>query len=101
MRAIDIMTTSVVFARPDTSLRDAAKALAENHISGMPVVDDAGTLVGMITEGELLHRTEFGTEARKRAWWLEFLASTRERASEYVKEYSGNVSDLMTTTASR
>jgi CBS-domain-containing membrane protein len=97
MRASDVMTTSVVFAHPNTTVQEAAKTLAENHISGMPVVDDKGALMGMVTEGDLLHRAEIGTGAGKRAWWLEFLASTRELASEYVKEHSGKVSDLMTT----
>jgi CBS-domain-containing membrane protein len=97
MRAIDVMTTSVVFAHPDMTVREAAQILADRHISGMPVVDDKGELVGMITEGDLLHRAEIGTGVGKRAWWLEFLASTRELASEYVKEHSHKVSDLMTT----
>ncbi|MBN3752222.1 CBS domain-containing protein [Paraburkholderia sp. Tr-20389] len=97
MRAIDVMTTSVVFAHPDTTVQEAARALVEKHISGMPVVDDKGELVGMVTEGDLLHRAEIGTGVGKRAWWLDFLASTRELASEYVREHSHKVSDLMTT----
>ncbi|BCG04799.1 hypothetical protein PPGU19_093670 (plasmid) [Paraburkholderia sp. PGU19] len=97
MRAMDVMTTSVVFAHPETTVQEAARMLAKQHISGMPVVDDKGELVGMITEGDLLHRAEIGTGVGKRAWWLEFLASTRELASEYVREHSHKVSDLMTT----
>ncbi len=97
MRAIDVMTTSVLFAHPDTSVQETAKTLAENHISGMPVIDDKGALIGMITEGDLLHRAEIGTGVGKRAWWLEFLASTRELAHGYVREHSHKVRDLMTT----
>ncbi len=96
MRAIDVMTTSVVFAHPHMTVREAAQILVEKNVSGMPVVDDKGELLGMITEGDLLHRAEIGTGAGKRAWWLEFLASTRELASEYVREHSHRVSDLMT-----
>ncbi|AMV47714.1 CBS domain-containing protein [Paraburkholderia caribensis] len=97
MRAIDVMTTSVIFAHPDMTVQEAARTLAEQHISGMPVVDEKGGLVGMITEGDLLHRAEIGTGMPKRAWWLDLLASTRELASEYVREHSHKVSDLMTT----
>lgn len=70
--------------------------LIEYQISGMPVVDKAGKLVGMITEGDLLRRAEIGTEAKRRAWWLELVASKRELASEYVKEHSRLVSEVMT-----
>jgi len=96
MRAIDVMTTSVVFAHPHMTVREAAQILAEKNVSGMPVVDDKGELLGMISEGDLLHRAEIGTGAGKRAWWLEFLASTRELAHEYVREHSHRVTDLMT-----
>ncbi|MFX1767911.1 CBS domain-containing protein [Paraburkholderia sp. A1RI-2L] len=97
MRAINVMATAVVLARPDLTVRDAAKMLVDYHISGMPVVDTEGKLVGMITEGDLLHRTEIGTELKRRTRWLEFVASTRELASEYVKEHSRLVGDVMTT----
>jgi CBS domain-containing protein len=97
MRAFDVMATSVEVARPDMIVRDAAKMLADYHISGMPVVDKEGKLVGMITEGDLLRRVEIGTEAKRRAWWLDLIASSQELASEYVKEHSRLVSEVMTT----
>jgi CBS domain-containing protein len=97
MRTIDVMTTAVVAARPDMTVRDAANMLADYHISGMPVVDMAGKLVGMITEGDLLRRVEIGTEVKRRAHWLELFASKQELASEYVKEHGRHVSELMTT----
>lgn len=96
MRAFDVMATAVAVARPDMTVQDAAKMLIEYQISGMPVVDKAGKLVGMITEGDLLRRAEIGTEAKRRAWWLELIASKRELANEYVKEHSRLVSEVMT-----
>lgn len=97
MRAIDIMTKTVLTVTPETSVREAARLFAENHISGAPVVDDEGHLVGMLTEGDLLHRTETGTQTRRRSWWLEFFASTRDLAATYIKENSRLVKDVMTT----
>jgi CBS domain-containing protein len=96
MRAIDVMTTAVAVARPDMTVRDVAKMLADYHISGMPVIDGEGKLVGMITEGDLLHRAEIGTESKRRAWWLDLIASTQALASEYVKEHARLVRDVMT-----
>jgi CBS-domain-containing membrane protein len=102
MRAIDVLTPSVLVAAPEMTVQAAAKLLAENHISGMPVVDSEGQVIGMISEGDLLHRAEIGTDAeadgQRRSWWLEFLASTRELASTYVKEHAHTVRDVMSTT---
>jgi CBS-domain-containing membrane protein len=95
MRAIDVMTSSVVVASPDTSVQAAAKLLDDNRISGMPVVDAAGQVIGMVSEGDLVRRTEIGTGERRRSWWLELFTSTRELASEYVKEHGHTVKYIM------
>jgi CBS domain-containing protein len=99
MRAIDVMTPAVVVATPEMTVQAAAKLLADRHISGMPVVDAGGQVLGMIREGDLLHRTEIGTDAaaegQRRSWWLDLLASTRELASTYVKEHARTVRDVM------
>lgn len=97
MLARDVMTTSIVFASPQMSVREAAHLLAEHSISAAPVADANGNLLGIISEGDLMRRHEIGTGARERSWWLEFLMSTRELANEYVKEHAHAVSDLMTT----
>lgn len=97
MRAADIMTTSVITADPEMTVRDAAKTMVLGHISGMPVINETGRLVGMVTEGDLLHRQEIGTGFKHRAWWLELLSSTRELASQYIKEHAGKVKDVMST----
>jgi CBS domain-containing protein len=59
-------------------------------------VDDEGRLLGMLTEGDLLHRTEIGTEARRRSWWLELFSSTQDLAATYIKENARLVRDVMT-----
>ncbi|KXV01343.1 histidine kinase [Caballeronia megalochromosomata] len=97
MRAADIMTTKIVSATPDMSVRQAAGTMVFAGISGMPVIDEDGTLLGIVTEGDLMHRAEIGTGVKQRAWWLELVASTRELASQYVKEHARKVGDVMST----
>jgi CBS domain-containing protein len=79
----DLMTRDVAVVRPETSLITAVKLLAERHISGMPVVDDEGSLVGMITEGDLIRWHEGYTERQAR--WLDILAEGTELASEFLE----------------
>ncbi|WP_429336516.1 CBS domain-containing protein [Paraburkholderia sp. 35.1] len=88
MRASDIMTNPVVSIAPDNSVYDAAKPLIDHRISGMPVVDDNGDVIGVVSEGDLLRRVETGTEKPRRSWLAEFMAPTRELAAEYLKEHS-------------
>ncbi|MBR8831295.1 MAG: Inosine-5'-monophosphate dehydrogenase [Chroococcopsis gigantea SAG 12.99] len=57
----DVMTPNPITVKPDTSLQEAIKILAENHISGLPVVDDEGKLVGVISETDLMWQ-ETGVE---------------------------------------
>jgi CBS domain-containing protein len=97
MRARDIMTQTVITVQPETPVREAARLFAENNISGAPVVDDEGRLLGIISEGDLLHRRETGTESRRRSWWLDLFASNRDLASTYIKENARLVKDVMTT----
>ena len=95
MRAADVMTSQVITVGEDASVQDAAKLMAERGISAVPVVDRERRVVGMVSEGDLLHRAETGTEQR-RSWWLEIVASTNQLAGEYVKSHSGGVKDVMT-----
>lgn len=96
MRALDIMTTSVITATPDMTIHDAATLFVDNRISGMPVVDADGKVIGIVSQGDLLHRVETGTGHGKRSWWLELLSSSpREQAARYVKEHGRVVGDVM------
>jgi CBS domain-containing protein len=98
MRAIDVMTTDVITVRPDTTVQALARLLAESGISGVPVVDANGELLGIVSEGDLLHRAEVGAarrhRVRRRSWWLDHYAS--ENAREYVKDHGRTVADVMT-----
>jgi CBS domain-containing protein len=51
---VDVMSRDVITVRPQTPLNEAIQILAERRISGMPVVDDAGLLVGVISETDLM-----------------------------------------------
>jgi len=97
MRAMDVMTTDVITVNPDMSVQALATLLAERGISGAPVVDAQGKLVGIISEGDLLHRTEIGTahrhRERRRSWWLDHFAS--DAARDYVKSHGRTVKDIM------
>ena len=95
MRAADVMTNEVITLGEDASMQEAAKLMAEHGISAVPVIDRENRVVGMVSEGDLLHRAETGTE-RRRSWWLEMVASTNQLAGEYVKSHSGKVKDVMT-----
>jgi CBS domain-containing protein len=95
MRAMDVMTSEVMTVDEDTSVQAVAKLLAERGISAVPVVDRENRVIGMVSEGDLLHRTETGTE-RRRSWWLEMMASTNKLAGDYIKSHSSKVKDVMT-----
>ncbi|PXW24867.1 CBS domain-containing protein [Paraburkholderia caballeronis] len=94
MRAQDVMTTNVVTVSPDTTVLDTAKLFVENRISGAPVLAADGTLVGVISEGDLLRRVEIGTDGPRRSSWLEFL-SADGNAQAYVKSHALRVDDVM------
>ncbi|QCP49881.1 CBS domain-containing protein [Trinickia violacea] len=96
MRAFDVMTFPVITASPEMTIYTAAKLLADNHISGMPVVDASGQVIGILSEGDLLRRVETGTGVERRSWWLEFVAGTRKLAATYIKEHAHTVGDVMT-----
>jgi CBS domain-containing protein len=89
------MVTPVITVTPSTSVQEAARILSDRRISAAPVVNEQGKLVGIISEGDLLHRAETGTE-QSRSWWLEILAGDGDLASDYLKQHALRVADLMT-----
>src|SRR3954471_19608530 len=95
MNASDVMVHPVITTRPDSSVHDAAAIMIANHISAVPVTDTNGRLLGILSEGDLLRRSETETE-RRRSWWLESLTSAETLAKEFVKTHSRKVSDVMT-----
>jgi len=95
MNASDVMMPDVIVVSADACVKDVAKTLLANHISAVPVVDQQGSLVGIISEGDLVRRPEIGTE-RTRSWWLDALSTNRGLAEEFVRSHSRKVKDVMT-----
>src|SRR5271166_1742386 len=95
MRASDVMTSEVISVDENATVPSVARVLAERGISAVPVVDKDNRVIGMVSEGDLLHRAETGTE-RRRSWWLDMASSTNKLAGEYIKSHSGSVKDVMT-----
>src|SRR5215831_15541262 len=90
MNAIDVMTSEVISVDENATVPAVARLFAERGISAVPVVDKNNQVIGMVSEGDLLHRIETGTE-RRRSWWLDMMASTNKLASDYIKSHSGKV----------
>ena len=56
MRAMDVMTQPVISVAPDTSVLEAARLMLQHKISGLPVVEPQGIVIGIVTEGDFLRR---------------------------------------------
>lgn len=95
MRAIDVMVRDVVTVHPDTDVTEAVKLMSEHDVSALAVVDAAGNLVGVISEADLIHRVEIGTEKR-RPWWLEAVTGASTLAEEFAKSHGKKVDEVMT-----
>ena len=95
MKAADVMVTNVITVHQDTPVAKIAETLLANRISAVPVVNDKDGLVGIVSEGDLIHRVEAGTE-RHRSWWLELLSGKELLAHEFVKSHARKAADVMT-----
>jgi CBS domain-containing protein len=95
MRADQIMTPRVITVGPDASIFEAATTMLTHHISGLPVVDAAGHLIGIISEGDFIRRAEIGTQ-RKPGRWLKLLVGSDKSAADFVHEHGRKVGELMT-----
>lgn len=96
MKASDVMTTKVITITPDSTIGEAAKLMLQNRISGLPVMNDRGELLGIVSEGDLVRRGETGT-ARRHPGWLEFILGRGRLSAEYVHAYGRKVSEVMTS----
>ncbi len=94
MRAHQIMTRKVISVKPDTSIADAANTMLQQHISGLPVLNEAGKLVGIISEGDFIRRAEIGTQL-KRGRWLKILVGPGGAATDFVHEQGRKVREIM------
>jgi CBS domain-containing protein len=95
MLAGDVMTRGVISVASDATAMQAVALMLKHEISGLPVVDESGAVVGIVTEGDFLRRAELGTQ-RRRPRWLEFLIGPGRLASEYVHACGRKVEDIMT-----
>lgn len=87
------MTTKLVAVSPDNNVRHAAEIMLANHVSGLPVIDGRGMLVGVISEGDLIRRTELGSEAI--ASLVNGSLTAEERALAFIRRSSWKVGDAM------
>lgn len=94
MKAHDVMVSPVITVRSSATLREVARLLLEKRISAVPVVDDHGKLVGMVSEGDLLHRAEIGAE-RRRSHWLAMFDAQHVLATDFIKSHARKVADVM------
>jgi CBS domain-containing protein len=95
VRAQDVMTLDVMTVGPEARVEEIARLMLGHHISAVPVVDGAGGLLGIVSEGDLVRRVEAATAGR-RAWWLELLADPAALARDYVKTHGRRAADVMT-----
>jgi CBS domain-containing protein len=96
VRAKDVMTSPVITVGLDAPIKEIADRLLEHRISAVPVLDPAGKLSGIVSEGDLVRRSEIGTE-RQPSWWLMLVGSSADRANEYIRRHGGTARDIMST----
>ena len=95
MRAHQIMTRKLITVKADTPILEAANVMLQHHISGLPVVDDTGGLIGIVSEGDFMRRSEIGTQG-PRIRWLDFLMGAGKSALDFVREHGRKVGEIMT-----
>src|SRR5512145_194081 len=94
MRVSEVMTAEVLTVRPETPIHEAAVLMASRGISGLPVVDDAGGVVGILSEGDLIIRQK---PREPLPWWRQFFADAEGLAREYQKAVGTTAGEVMTT----
>jgi len=87
MKAGDVMTTGAATVKPSASLAEAARLMIEHRISGLPVVDEGGKLVGIVSEGDFLRRN-----GGDRMRWIEAFLDSGSGAGDLS---SRRVEDIM------
>lgn len=95
MRARDVMTRDVVTVTPEATVEEIARVLLARHISGVPVVNGNGELVGIVSEGDLMRQVGQDDE-RRPSWWLRLFASPDEERAKYVRTHGRHARDIMT-----
>ena len=96
MKARDVMVSPVITVKPYASVQEVAKTLVDRRISAVPVVDDVGKLVGIISEADLMHRSETGTERQYHRWMIRLVAGDASLPADYIKAHGREAADIMT-----
>ena len=84
MLARDVMTSPAVTTTPDAPITEVIDLMLKHQVSALPVVDAAGDLAGIVSEGDLIQRDEIGTLPH-RSWWLSALGTKAQLADDFVK----------------
>ena len=95
MNAADIMTRHVETTRPEVKIPELIQIMVDKNLTGMPVVNEKGQLVGVVTEGDLFRRANTGSEPHH-SRWIEFLMDSSRLTDEYVRSQTRQVEDIMT-----
>src|SRR5262245_40493024 len=89
------MSSHVITVGPELDVKAVANTLVANGISAVPVVAIDGSIVGIISEGDLMRRA-VSSAGRKRSWWLENFSSAEQLMAEFVKAHGRKAKDVMT-----
>jgi CBS domain-containing protein len=96
MKAMDVMVRDVVTIKSDATVKEAIDLLTRHDISALPVIDDEGAVVGVLSESDLIRREELATE-KHRPWWLEAITPAATLAAEFAKSHGQRVDEVMST----
>lgn len=96
MRARDVMTSPVVTAPADATVKDLVELMLKHRISAVPIVDSSGAPLGIVSEGDLIRRSEIGTE-QKESWWLWLVGGRMAMTEDFIKAHGTRASDIMST----
>lgn len=95
MRARDVMISPVVTAGPDATIAEIVRLMLDNRISAVPIIDEEGKALGLVSEGDLMRRSDIGTEPH-RSWWLSAFSGAVSLAEDFVKHHGVKASEVMT-----
>ena len=95
MQAQDIMTKTVISATADTTVEQITHLMMENHISAVPILADDGSIVGLISEGDLMRRVE-GSGSTNKSWWLSLFSESNNTPQNFIAMRGRRAKDIMT-----
>jgi len=94
MKVTDIMSPNVATVAPDATVQDVAALMVRRRISGIPVVDEGGHVLGVISEGDLIRRPEMGTD-KPLSRWAALMTGQEQKARDFVKTHGLHAQEVM------